>query len=73
MTFLIILTTLLVFAAASLGVLFFYLNKRQEKIIERQTTFVGWCETLMENQETLTKDMAKLHHEIKSIQDGRKL
>ena len=66
MTFLFI--TILIIAVIVLGILFYYQNKRQEKLAARDVILTGWCETLMENEETLTKDFQKLYHEFKALE-----
>ena len=71
MIFLTIMTVLLVCAVAVLGVLFFFLNKRLDKAVERVSTITGWCDTLMDNEETLSKDIAKLYREVKVTQNDR--
>ena len=69
MIFLVIVSIFNFLSMLVIGTFFFFLDKRQENFIERQKTIIGWCETLMQNQETLTKDLSKLYREIKVTQE----
>lgn len=63
-----ILITILWFCFLLLGVLFFYLNKRVEKLASKVSIIVQWCDTLRENEETIMGDVKRLRHEFQILQ-----
>ena len=72
MTFLILFSILDTLGLIALATMFYYQQQRQEKLAEREAVLTGWCETLMENEETLAKDTRNLRHEIQTVKDERK-
>ena len=59
---------LLYLVMVGLGVCFYFLNKRVEKLGERVVTIIHWCDTLRENEETIMNDFKRLYHEFQTFQ-----
>ena len=55
-----------------LGVLFYFLHKRVEKLSQNQAVMVQWCDTLRENEEHLLSDYKRLMHEIQDFKKDSK-
>lgn len=49
-----------------LYILFYYQNKRQEMISQRNIVLTKWCKTLMENDKIVSKDLQKLYNEFQA-------
>lgn len=64
----IIFETLMMISLVVLGLLFYFLNKRLEKLGERTMAMVQWCDTLRENEETIMNDFKRLRHEFQTFQ-----
>jgi hypothetical protein len=63
-----IASILLFILVIALGILFYLLHMRVEKLSKNQVQFVEWCDTLMKNQETLLDDMKKLRYELQKLE-----
>jgi hypothetical protein len=55
-----------------LGILFYFLHQRVEKISKNQAIMVQWCDTLRENEEHLLSDYKRLMHEIQDFKKDSK-
>ena len=59
---------LLFLSVIAMGVFFYFLHKRVEKLSTRVIMIMQWCDTLRENEETIMNDIKRLYHEFQTFQ-----
>lgn len=52
----------------TIGILFYFLHVKVEKLSKNQVQLVEWCDTLMKNQKTLFSDMKKIRYDYQKIE-----
>lgn len=68
----IIICIILLLISIILGILFYLLHQRVEKMSQNQAIMLTWFETLRENEEHLLNDYKRLMHETQDLKKNSK-